>query len=359
MKKKFVFIAVTAIIFLLILMMIKDNFNLKKIITELEEKTNLTITLNNESKWNYYPVIKYNNNITVKDSDNFFVINNADIDVSKNYWPPSPINIYMVSPFINVEGIQFRNAIIKSSFKNKNIFFEKIISNLIEGNINVQGKMNIEKEMPFDVFGSFKNISLNILMNQAQIATWDRVKINISSPNFNISGNAKNNIKFSKNLKGNMLVNGSIFFVSTEEELFGAAILSLLIEKLPELSSLSNSINFLLKKFSNIPSSFRGTLTINEGLISTEDMLIENNHGRATLKAILNIGTNNIDGKIDFYEDNEKYLEVILNGDLENPQILAGGKVFAEQNNNEPQDIKKLFEEGIHSLVDKLLKVDE
>ena len=265
----------------------------------------------------------------------------------------------MVSPTINIEGIQLRNAIIKSSYKNKKISFEKISSNLIEGNINAQGKLNIENEMPFEIVGSFKNISLNILMNQAKIATWDRVKIKMSSPNFNLSGTAKKKNNFSKNLKGNIAINGSNFFVSTEEELFGASLLSLLIDKLPDLSSISDSVSFLLAKFSNIPSSVHGTLTINEGLISTQDMLIENDQGRASLTAILNIGTNIIDGKINFYEDNEIYLEAILKGNIQNPQILVGGKVFAKENNETPQDIKKLFEEGVHSLVDKLLKVDD
>ena len=217
--------------------------------------------------------------------------------------------------------------------------------------------MSIENEMPFKLVGSFNNVSLNILMNQAKIATWDRVKIKMSSPNFNLSGTAKNN--FNKNLKGNIAINGSIFFVSTEEELFGAALLSLLIDKLPDLSSISNSVSFLLEKFSNIPSSFHGTLTINEGMISTQDMLIENDQGRASLAAILNIETNIIDGKINFYEDDEIYLEATLKGNIQNPQILVGGKVFAEENDNAPRDIKKLFEEGIHSLIDKLLKVDD
>ena len=144
-----------------------------------------------------------------------------------------------------------------------------------------------------------------------------------------------------------------------KEELFGAALLSLLIDKLPDLSSISNSVSFLLEKFSNIPSSFHGTLTINEGTVSTQDMLIENDQGRASLTAILNIETNIIDGKINFYEDDEIYLEATLKGNIQNPQILVGGKVFAEENENAPQDIKKLFEEGIHSLIDKLLKVDD
>ncbi len=358
MKKNFIIIATTAIILILIFIAIKDNFNLHKIIAELEKQTDLTIVLNDESKWNYYPHIEFRNNITIKDNADVFIIDNADVDISKNYWPTSPININLKSPTINVEGIQLRNATIISSYKNKNITFEKIISNLVEGNINAQGKMSIENEMLFELDGSFNNVSLNILMNQAKIATWDRVKIKMSSPNFNLSGTAKKK-NFNKNLKGNIAINGSIFFVSTEEELFGAALLSLLIDKLPDLSSISNSVSFLLEKFSNIPSSFHGTLTINEGTVSTQDMLIENDQGRASLTAILNIETNIIDGKINFYEDDEIYLEATLKGDIQNPQILVGGKVFAEEKDNAPQDIKKLFEEGIHSLIDKLLKVDD
>ena len=359
MRKIFSLIVVIAIILILIFIAIKDNFNLNKIIIDLEKQTDLKITLNNESKWNYYPLIKFNNNITINDNANFLVINNADIDISKNYWPTSPIKINLTTPSINVEGIQLRNAIIKSSYKNKNIFIEKISSKLIEGNINAQGKINIINEMPFEINGSFKNISLNLLMNQAKIATWDRVNIKISSPVFNVSGSIKNNKDFNKNLKGNIPINGSIFFVSTEEERFGAALLSLLVDKFPELLSISNSISFLVTKFSNIPSSVNGTLIINEGLISTQDMLIENNQGKASLTASLNIETNIINGKINFYEDDETYLEATLKGSIKNPQILVGGKIIAEENSDAPKDIKKLFEEGINSLVDKLLRAND
>ena len=354
MKRFFIFIAVIAIILTLIFVAIMDNFNLNKIIKDIEKQTNLTIALNNQTKWNYYPHIKFSNNITIKDNEDFFIINKADINIVKNYWPTSPVYIDLISPTVEVEGIQLRNTRIKSSYKNKNIFFEKISSNLTEGNINAQGKINIENEMPFKVNGSFKNLSLNVIMNQAKIAKWDRVNITISSSDFNLLGTAKNN----KNLKGTIPINGSIFFVSTEEERFGAALLSLLVEKMPNLSSISESASFLLTNFSNIPSSINGTLIVNDELISTQDMLIENKLGRASLTATLNIENNKIDGLINFYENSEIYLEATLKGNIQNPQILVGGKVFAEDN-SPPQDIKKLFEEGINTLVDKLLKIDD
>ena len=97
MKKILIFIATTAIILTLIFVAIRDSFNLNKIITELEKQNDLTITLNNESKWNYYPIIKFNNNITIKNNSDFFKIDNADIDIAKKYWPTSPINIDLIS----------------------------------------------------------------------------------------------------------------------------------------------------------------------------------------------------------------------------------------------------------------------
>ena len=44
---------------------------------------------------------------------------------------------------------------------------------------------------------------------------------------------------------------------------------------------------------------------------------------------------------------------------IRNPQILVRGKIIDEENSDIPQDIKKLFEDGINSLVDKLLKAND
>ena len=52
-------------------------------------------------------------------------------------------------------------------------------------------------------------------------------------------------------------------------------------------------------------------------------------------------------------------LSADLKGKIENPEILVGGKIFSENEEQPLQDIKKLFDEGINSLVDKLLNIDE
>ena len=112
-----------------------------------------------------------------------------------------------------------------------------------------------------------------------------------------------------------------MFFVASDEERFGAALLSLFSEKLPSLNTTSSSINFILTNFSDIPTK--------------------------------------IDGKINFYKNDEIFIKAELKGNIEDPQILVDEKVFNLNDGSEPKDIKKLFEEGINSFVEKLLKIEE
>ena len=77
------------------------------------------------------------------------------------------------------------------------------------------------------------------------------------------------------------------------------------------------------------------------------------------MNASLNLRNNNINGSILFYKDDEIFLEAFLQGNVANPEVLVGGKVFRQNNEDVPRDIKKIFEEGINSLVDKLLQINE
>ena len=83
--------------------------------------------------------------------------------------------------------------------------------------------------------------------------------------------------------------------------------------------------------------------------------MIKNNNAYAYIDAKFNLSTNNINGLINFYEKDKLFIKAKLQGPIENPEILVGGKIFSEKENDEPKNIKKIFEEGIQSLVDKIL----
>ena len=78
-----------------------------------------------------------------------------------------------------------------------------------------------------------------------------------------------------------------------------------------------------------------------------------------TSRFFYNFIKNEIDGTIHFFENNEIFVKAQLKGKINNPKILVGGKIFSENEEQPLQDIKKLFDEGINSLVDKLLNINE
>ena len=123
MKKIFVSLAATFIIIILIAYILYSQFNSNKILENLEQKTELSINLIGKNIWNFFPIISFkNNDVQIADNQKLFIIQNADIDVKKNYWPFSPILIDIKNAIINYEGMEIRNANINSQYSN-NIFY--------------------------------------------------------------------------------------------------------------------------------------------------------------------------------------------------------------------------------------------
>ena len=55
----------------------------------------------------------------------------------------------------------------------------------------------------------------------------------------------------------------------------------------------------------------------------------------------------------------EIFIESYINGSLQDPEILVDGKIFNKNSKENKNDIRKVFQDGINSLVDKLLKIEE
>ena len=359
MKKLFIIFLSCIIIGAIIIFAVRDRFSIESIISNIESQTGLDIQLNDDSTYVFYPSINFNNeNVTISKKNIELIIKKAKINISKSYWPTSSINLNLTAPSINYQGIEIRDAIIDASYKNNTIVINSFTGKIIEGNVNLIGKIKFNEKQSFNIEGNFNNISLNILLQQSQMATWDRVKIKLSSTNLSLSGIINDNNPLSV-LRGTIPITGLFYLTTTEEEKFGATFLSLLVEKIPNISSISKSVNFIVVNYSNIPTSLNGVLQIKDGLIFSDEILIKNNSGKSTFNGFYNFIKNEIDGTIHFFEKNDVVVIAQLKGKIDNPEILVGGKIFSENEEQPLQDIKKLFDEGINSLVDKLLNIDE
>ena len=360
MKKIIVILFAISVIVAIFIFIVHDRFNTKYVINSIEEKTGLKIELLNNNFWSFFPIITYSNsNIIIKHKDSALTIHNASIQINKNYWPLSPFFINLEAPTIDFEGMEIRNVVVQIKYINNIIHIENLTGNIIEGTVQIEGNIDLDDTRPFNFQGQFNNISLNTLLQQSQVATWNRVNIKLSSPNFEVSGTANEDQNWKISLIGNLPIKGVIYFTSTDEERFGAALLSLLVEKIPSLTSVSQSIDFLLSTYANIPSSLNGTLTLKKGSIESDEIRITNKIGKSIVTGSYNFIENTINGKIYFYEENEIFLEASLQGEIENPQILVAGKVFSDQEEQPMQNIKQLLENGLNSFIDKLLTINE
>ena len=355
MKKIFFFFLAIPIILLIIFIAIYDELDVNKLLANIQKDTNLIINFEDKGKWKFYPSIGYANIFSAKGIENNVTIDKGKISFKKNYWPLSPLHLELDSPSIHYKGIIFRNSSVKAKYSNQIIDISKFNAKLIDGDINTKGKISVDENKSIQLNGSFNNISLNTILDQANIAKWDRVNIKIASPHYNLVTTYKSKESLIANLNGLMEIKGSVFFISTEEERFGAALLSLLVDKVASLSSVSKSISYLLDRFADVPSAITGELQFNNGTISTTDLLLQNNNDRALITAQIDMLSNNINGKINFYEKDTIFVEAVIKGNLQNPEILIGGEVFAEDGSTSPRDMKKIFEEGIQSLVNSLL----
>ena len=350
MRKILISIFSLIIIFSLIFFAIKDKLNINKILANIENDIGINVTLKNKQKWAFFPKISYQNYLSLNDKNNNLDIKDGGINITRDFWISSPFKIRFESPSILYKGVDFRNSKIESEYNKNFLNLNKFTANVIDGNINLNGYLYLNKKKDISLKGTYKNISLNRILKQLNIASWDRVKIRLSSSNFKINSIHDSSKHIIENLNGEMDIMGSIFFVSTEEERFGAAFLSLLADKIANMMSLSKSISYLLDKFADIPSNISGKININQGILTTEKLLIDNKKEKALLSASLDLKTNIIDGKIDFYENEIVFLTAQLKGNLENPEILIGGRFLLKMEIPNPKILKKYLKKECNRL---------
>ena len=359
MRKIVFFLILLTTIFSILYFIFKEKINTENILQGIKKDTGLNFNLHNKNKWSFFPKILYQNSLSITNNNGGIISEKGQINVIRNYIINAPFIINYQSPSILYKGINFRNSQMEFEYHNKIINLKEFTADIIEGNIYLNGDLYLKDNREIYINGSFNNISINRILKQLKITNWERLKIKLSSSNFSINTIANTSEEIIENLNGKMKINGSIFFVSKEEERFSAAFLSLLADKFMNIKPLSQSINYLLDKFSDQPSKISGTINITKGVLTTERLLISNNKEKAIFTGNLNLKSNKINAKIDLYENNVIFLTTELKGNLENPEILIGGQIFSKEGISKPQNIKEIFEKGIQALVDDILNIND
>ena len=355
------FFIILFIIGAIIVYSLSKTYNIEKIIHEIELQNNITFELKDNPKWVFFPEIQANFSSKITDNSKQYYSKNINFSFNQPY-QFVPINFIIDTPSFIIRNLEIRflDMLGNYAINKKFINIINIEGKIGEGNFNSNGTIDLLDEKKIILNGDIKNIDFNQLLQDLDFADWKRINLKLSSNNFLISSKLGDASSFLNNLQGAIPITGNIYFVTTEEERFGIAFLNLLVEQLlPDYKKLGKSLSQIVNNFSDAPAIIEGELNISNGKIHTTDLHVKNNDNRINLKGSYDIPSDFFDAQIFFFETEELIVEAIISGSLKNPsiQIINENNLIDDTQIN--NDLKKVFEDGINTLIDKLLNLNE
>ena len=258
---------------------------------------------------------------------------------------------------------------------------EKIISD-IEKKLEI--KINEKNKTKINIFPIVKlNTNLEIKDYKNNLY-FDNIRIDISQPVFQVSGNLdilidnlnikninfsevningkvnyiENYLKYSDNLE-NLFdsiykINGKIFLETTNEEKFLISFLKLFFEKLENQNNQKFAFSELINAFGNESSNFKGEINKNKNILETSKIEISNKNNRILIKGEYNYNNNFIDIILNLSQNNEIYLTTLIKGNLNNPNISfdENSKFFQNSNSNENNIIEESVIQFLNNFFD-------
>ena len=258
---------------------------------------------------------------------------------------------------------------------------EKIISD-IEKKFEI--KINEKNKNKINIFPIVKlNTNLEIKDYKNNLY-FDNIRIDISQPVFQVSGNLdilidnlnikninfsevningkvnyiENYLKYSDNLE-NLFdsiykINGKIFLETTNEEKFLISFLKLFFEKLENQNNQKFAFSELINAFGNESSNFKGEINKNKNILETSKIEISNKNNRILIKGEYNYNNNFIDIILNLSQNNEIYLTTLIKGNLNNPNISfdENSKFFQNSNSNENNIIEESVIQFLNNFFD-------
>ncbi len=258
---------------------------------------------------------------------------------------------------------------------------EKIISD-IEKKLEI--KINEKNKTKINIFPIVKlNTNLEIKDYKNNLY-FDNIRIDISQPVFQVSGNLdilidnlnikninfsevningkvnyiENYLKYSDNLE-NLFdsiykINGKIFLETTNEEKFLISFLKLFFEKLENQNNQKFAFSELINAFGNESSNFKGEINKNKNILETSKIEISNKNNRILIKGKYNYNNNFIDIILNLSQNNEIYLTTLIKGNLNNPNISfdENSKFFQNSNSNENNIVEESVIQFLNNFFD-------
>ena len=255
---------------------------------------------------------------------------------------------------------------------------------------NIEDKYNIEifEDIPFE-FNIFPKLNVSSRLDiedQQNKIVYENVNIDLSQPIFYYPGKlqitvkkilfnnlALDNIKISGKINyiknyfnnpnnyenifdGEYNINGNIILQTTNEDKLLISFLKLFFEKLENNKNYDYAFSKLIDAFGSERSNFTGIVRKDKNIIFTNDILINNQSNSILIEGKFDTDNDYLDSVLKLSQNNKEYLNVIIKGNIEQPEIIFDQNSIFFENLKSGNNI---IEENILKLLNSLLRIND
>ena len=140
----FSIISIILVIFFIFIYIFINNFDKKKIITDIEKKYEIKVNENNKTKINIFPILKLSANLEIIDYKDLFYIDNINIIISQPLFLTSG-NLNILFDNLDINNINFRDVSINGSvnYLENYLAYRDNLENLFDSIYNLNGKITL------------------------------------------------------------------------------------------------------------------------------------------------------------------------------------------------------------------------
>jgi len=140
----FSIIAIILVIFFIFIYIFINNFDKKKIITDIEKKYEIKVNENNKTKINIFPILKLSANLEIIDYKDLFYIDNININISQPLFLTSG-NLDILFDNLDINNINLSDVSINGSvnYLENYLAYRDNLENLFDSIYNINGKITL------------------------------------------------------------------------------------------------------------------------------------------------------------------------------------------------------------------------
>ncbi len=141
----FSIIAIILVIFFIFVYIFINNFDKKKIISDIEKKYEIKVNENNKTKINIFPILKLSANLEIIDYKDLFYIDNINTNISQPLFPTSG-NLDILFDNLDINNINFSDVSINGSvsYLENYLAYRNNLENLFDSIYYINGKITLQ-----------------------------------------------------------------------------------------------------------------------------------------------------------------------------------------------------------------------